>query len=363
MKGAVMIRCEALKFKSGKSFFYLCLIKAKELISEKKIDAYDAIDNKAGYQRKIQKSRARKFANYLIKCSGNFNGTVLLNVRENFNSQFKQLENHVSGTLEINDDIYVVDGQHRIEGLEIAIKEGYNKEFLVPAIVTLGKDRNHEALSFLIVNRTAKGIKTDLTDELIYKAIPKKFLTDDLKEALSLTRQQTVAEFSIDVTKRINGSKDSLWFDRIALPEQPMAGNKMVRQRTFYLALAEAIKSCGALKRAVNIGDMDSVIQWLKDYWEAVAEICPHAVSIQKAKKYVLLKAVGVSVMNKLFGRVLDYAGKEPSKADFIEVLKRMESLDDAAWRSQKGAFAKQGTNKEAMERIYNHLELELDKV
>lgn len=358
-----MIKCDALRFKVGQSIFYLCLIKAKELLSEYKIDAYDAIDNKTGYQRKIQKSRSRKFANYLIKCGGNFNGTVLLNVRDSSNSRFVEGKEHLIGTLEINDTIYVVDGQHRIEGLEMAVKEGYNRESFVPAIITLGKDKNHEALAFLIINRTAKGIKADLTDELILKTIPKKLLTNDLKEALSLTPHQTVAEFAITVTKIMNEAKDSIWFDRIAMPEQSVAGERIVRQRAFFLALAEAIKSCGTLKRAANIGDMESIVKWLKDYWQAISEICPLATSISEAKNYVLLKAVGVNIMNRLFGRVLDYAGKDPEISDFAEVLRKMESFDDHAWKSKKGVFAKQGTNKVAVDRIYSELELELDTV
>jgi len=358
-----MIKCEALRFKSGKLYFYLCLVKAKELISECTVDAYDAINNKGGYQRKIQKSRARKFANYLIKCDGSFNGTVFLNVREVSDTKFKGRESIANGTLEINDAIYIVDGQHRIEGLEMALKEGYNKDQLIPAIITLGKDKNNEALSFLIINRTAKGIKADLTDELIFKTIPKKLLTDDLKEALSLTPQQSIAEFAISVTKRINESKDSIWFNRIAMPEQSVTGIRISRQRTFYLPLVEAIKSCGTLKRAANIGDMDSVVEWLKDYWQAITEICPSATSISDANKYYLLKSVGVDVMNRLFGRVLDYAGKDPEISDFLDVLKKMESFEDAAWRSGKGVFAKQGTNKAAIEKIYNELELELDTV
>lgn len=356
-----MIKCNAFRFKTGKSFFYLCLIKAKELLSEYKIDAYDASENKTGYQRKIQKSRAKKFANYLVKCDGNFNGTVLLNVRNDSKSKFIAENGSIAGILEIENDIFVVDGQHRIEGLEIALNDGYNRELLVPAIVTLGKDKNHEALAFLIINRTAKGIRADSTDELIFKTIPKKLLTNNLKEVLSLTPRQSIAEFAIDVTKRMNESADSIWFGRIAMPEQSVAGEKMIRQRTFYLALVEAIKSCGTLKRAVNIGDMDSVTKWLKDYWGAVGDICPAATSVSKAKNFVLFKAVGVSVMNKLFGRILDYAGKDPERNIFVETLKKIESFEDSAWRSKKGVFAKQGTNKGAIDRIYNEIELELD--
>lgn len=361
-----MIKCEAIKFKSGTSVLYLSLIKAKELLSQYSIDAYDAVSHKEGYQRKIQKSRARKFANYLIKCRGNFNSTILLNVRETKDTRFISRKKHTAGLLEINDPIYVVDGQHRIEGLKIAVGEGYNRDCLVPTVLTLGNDKHSEALAFLIINRTAKGIKADLTDELILKNISKKLLTSNLKEVLGLSPQQTVQEFSIDITKKINESKDSIWFNRIAMPEQAVAGERIVRQRTFFLALSEAIKSCGTLKRAANVGDMDSVIKWLKDYWQAIADICPSATSISKAKQYFLLKAVGVNVMNKMFGRVLDYAGKDPEVSDFVEVIRRMESFEDSAWtawKSKKGIFARQGTNKAAISRIYDELELELDKL
>jgi len=356
-----MLKCDAFKYTFGKSAFYLCLIKAKGLLGNYIIDAYDATDNRDGYQRKIQKSRAVKFADYLMKCNGSFNGTVLLNVRNPKALTYVKARNSDFGKLTINDKMCVVDGQHRIEGLSLAVKEGYSGNVSVPAIVTVGKDRNHEALSFLIINRTAKGIKTDLTDELIYRTIPNHLLTDDLKKVLSLSVQQTIGEFALSVTKILNESKDGVWFQRITMPEDRTSGNRTIRQSSFAYSVREAIKSCGKLRRAVNIGDIESVGKWLKDYWKAIAEICPIATSLKDAEGYVLMKTVGVTVMNRLFSRILDDAGEDPEISNFVDSLKKMEYLEDAAWRSKKGTFAKQGTNKAALDNIYNTLELQFD--
>lgn len=356
-----MIKCSALRFKSGNVMCYLGLIKAKELISESKTDAYDAVINQDGYQRKIQKSRSKRFADYLLKCDGGFNGTVLLNIRASKICNFTQRDTELLGTLEISGNVYVVDGQHRIEGLKIAIEQGYSGSSLVPAIITVGNNKNEEALSFLIVNRTAKGIKADLTDELIYKTISPRLLTDNLKLALNLSVQQSIGEFSLDVTKGVNDCKNSIWYKRIAMPEQSVSGNRIVRQRSFAMAVVEAIKSCGTLKRAVNIGEIDSVVDWLIMYWQAVAEVCPQATSLSDATNYVLMKSVGVDVMNRLFGRVLDDVGKDPEVSDFAESLRKMESLEDSSWKSSTGTYAKLGTNKAAIDKIYNALELEFD--
>jgi len=357
--GDLMIRCAAMKFKSGSNDFYLCLIKAKELLAESTTDAYDTEENKDGYQRKIQKNRAKKFSEYLHGCKGSFSGTILLNVRDKEKCNFVSETHTGFGQLEIDDTVYIVDGQHRVAGLELAIDKGYDKNILVPAMITVGNNKNHEALTFLIVNRTAKGIKADLTDELIYKTIPAELLNEKLRLVLNLSTRKEIGEFCIDMTKNINETIGSVWCSRIAMPEEKMLEPRIVNQRTFALSFEQAIKTCGTLKRAFNVGEIEQAQGWLHDYWQAVSQKCPEATGVN-ARDYVLMKSVGVQVINRLFARVLDEVGKDPKIADFKKSLDKMELLCDAQWKSGHG-FSSWGTNKAAIDKIYDALEEEFD--
>lgn len=360
-----MIKCEALKFIQGEKTFYMCLIKAKELLSDYSIDTYDPATNQSGYQRNVQIARARKFADYLLKCNGVFNATCLLNIRDAKECKFyvsKRISKNLKvGRLEIYKSLNVVDGQHRIKGLEIAVKDGYNKEALVPTIITRGNKKQEEALSFLIINRTAKGIKADLTDELIFRTINAERLSDALKEVLGLAIERNIGEFARDVSKKINEDTETLWLGRMTLPNESKGPEKTVNLRIFAQSLVDAINSCGALKRAANLGDIDTVVTWLKDYWQAIGKLCPRSVSKKEWNKYSLLRTAGVSTMNKLFGRILDDVGQDVSISKIIASLEKISSLDDAVWNSKNGDFGKLGTSKKNLRKIYTTLEMELD--
>jgi len=102
-------------------------------------------------------------------------------------------------------------------------------------------------------------------------------------------------------------------------------------------------------------------MQFDNNYWHAISEICPKATGFDSAASYVLMKTVGVEVMNRLFARVLDDVDENPEPADFLEALKKMESFEDGVWKSERGHFAKKGTNKAAIDNIYNELEMEFD--
>ncbi len=360
-----MINCQAFKFNQGKDSYYMCLIKAKELLRQSKIDIYDSVTNVDGYQRSPQLSRAKRFAKYLMKCKGSFNSTFLLNIRERKQCKFianKIISKNLKiGKLRIYDILNVVDGQHRLKGLEIAIKEGYSKECLVPALITRGKAKREEALSFLVVNRTAKGIKADLTDELIYRTIHPEKLTDDLKEVLGLTIERNIGEFARSVGKTLNDNEESVWYKKISLPNERVSKDKGVNLKTFSDSLVKAINSCSYLRRAANLGDIDTVTKLLTEYWQAISKVCPKATSL-KWNKFALLRSSGTTTMNRLFGRVLDDGGIEPSFEKFVKSLEKMPSLDDDVWHLKEGDFGKLGTGKKGLKKAYSTLEMELDR-
>lgn len=366
-----MIKCRAFEFKQGADIFYLCLIKAKEILSDCEVDVFDAANRPKGYQRRPQSERARRFSDYLVKCKGSFDSTCFLNVRDAKEISFinkKKLSEYLKlGTLEINKSLFIVDGQHRIKGLEFALKDGFKKDFLVPVLITVGKKQADEALSFLVINRTAKGIRADLTDELIYNTIKETKLTPELKNVLGLTIQRSIGQFALTVVKKINEDSDSFWFGKIIRPNEPKSAReiedieKTVTQRVFLQALSDAIKSCSTLKRAANTGEIDLVTTWLKNYWQAIARICPKASSSKHWKKYSLLKRLGVMVMNQLFGRILDDAGQDHTVEEMSKSLRKMTLLNDENWNSKDGRFGKLGTSFAALKSIYNELEMELD--
>jgi len=357
-----MVKCNALKFFDGEQNSYIVLMRAGDLIQTAIVDTYDSKTNTKGYQRDINATRANRFANYLVECKGQFDTACLLNARDAKGIVFKSHKKSLFGTLSINTKLHIIDGQHRIKGLEVAIKKKrFDNERMVPTIITIGKERRDEALIFLIVNRTAKGIRADLTDELIFKTIDQKRLTKNLRSVLGLTVKMEIGKFVNIITEKLNNDKRSIWFERMVAANEKTVGIKTVIKRTFSQSLIRAINSCGKLKRAANIGEEETVLNWVIDYWQAIAEICGIATSHTKWQEYALMRTVGVQVMNRLFARILDDVGEDAEKVDFVNALSKMPSFDDEAWHLKKGELGKAGTNMSAINYIYDKLEMELD--
>jgi DGQHR domain-containing protein len=126
-------------------------------------------ENTVGYQRMPRESRFREgrgsIVGYLARELGCFPTSVLLNVRGKV--VFEPNEDLgwcTLSELELGDDrLWVIDGQHRVEGLKRAIE--LNPDFEdYPVIVSILQqpERFDELLLFYIVNRRQVGVPTDL---------------------------------------------------------------------------------------------------------------------------------------------------------------------------------------------------------
>jgi hypothetical protein len=61
-------------------------------------------------------------------------------------------------------ELFVVDGQHRIEALSKLVDENEDKwsGYQIPFVCTVGADEIEEMTQFYVVNSTAKSVRTDL---------------------------------------------------------------------------------------------------------------------------------------------------------------------------------------------------------
>jgi len=113
-----MLEMPAFEIKQHEFVFYSGYMQAKDL-SKIKVDTYHPFSNPSGYQRILDEGRARLFRRY-IKSPTNFSPpAITLSVRGKFEFKVKDPRTHY-GILRISDEnrVYVVDGQHRKEGLK-----------------------------------------------------------------------------------------------------------------------------------------------------------------------------------------------------------------------------------------------------
>ena len=189
------LRITGVKFHQHETQFIIGYAKAGNILRQSRIDEW-SLENPEGYQREVIERRAREFGNFIAR-KGISPNAVLLNIRDaDINTINKIRENEY----EIPDGIrlWVVDGQHRLKGLEIA---GFNHPDVlninIPVVLMNLKSRNpdsarnQEATQFLIINKTQKGVRSDLAERLLVKAEEKKEKYEDLEMPTFLRRSRS----------------------------------------------------------------------------------------------------------------------------------------------------------------------------
>lgn len=346
----------AFEIEQNKKKFYAAYMSAEQLCDEDRVkaDAWSPA-NREGYQRRLSTIRARLFAKYIANPDNISPPAVLLSVRESV--QFRSKDGKY-GTLSIPDSsvLYEVDGQHRIGGLREAVrKEDIHSDFALPVIIIcpakLGKKeaanpRFCEAKQFVVINRTQKTVRSDLSDRFIAR------LTPEQREELGVlgaveTLERTQA--AVQIADKLNHIAGSSWQDKIKLPGKRGGG---VSQRAFTNSLEPVLKD--PILRTLGI---DELVDALDQYWAAWRKLCPRA--FDEPEQHVIQKTIGVSVLHELFieaAKLLKGRRKDWTKSNFYEVLDKMtRGVGDEFWHS-RGEAGKGGSNKSVLKNLSGRL-------
>ena len=125
--------------------------------------------NEKGYQRLLNKSRAKKIADYIIK--GQDTRDVFLPTSI-FMATEKDIKfNPSNNTIEIDTNeigsFNIVDGQHRIEGLKLAAEKDQRVlEFEIPVNIGVNLNEIEQMCHFLIVNTTQKSVEEGVAQRI-----------------------------------------------------------------------------------------------------------------------------------------------------------------------------------------------------
>src|SRR3989344_2943088 len=157
-----------LKINQNDKEMFFTVISAEDLFTnfDIKVDTQSK-ENVLGYQRNLSESRAQSFLRFIVKRRGISPLSVLLNYREEL-SWKKEGELYCIDLPE-KAKLWMVDGQHRLEGLKKGIESSDEiKNFQIPIIIINEKEQYQEALQFFIVNKTHKGVKADLAQTFVF---------------------------------------------------------------------------------------------------------------------------------------------------------------------------------------------------
>lgn len=315
------LKAPAIKIRQKDTNIYITTLKAGDLLKNYAISWWKR-DKEGGYQRPLKDARISQIKSYLSKDIGTFPTSILANIRGKVQcSTLTKIDGDEVCELTIPDEslpIWIIDGQHRVEGLKAAIEEE-PKLAKFPVIVSLFTvtEMYDEMLQFHIVNSRAKSVPTDLAQRHIYQmarelGLPQVMIREGTRDAL--------AAHVIPVVDKLATSPSSPWFKKVQLPDQARKKKgQLIKQRPLADSIQFIVKEKVGLRR-----DLDQLTGMLIDYWIALAEIFP--VAFADPANYTLQGTPGTYSLHYVFPDVYDKCNEanDYSKESMKKVLKKM---------------------------------------
>ncbi|MBI3027613.1 DGQHR domain-containing protein [Candidatus Woesearchaeota archaeon] len=358
------MKLQAFEINQNGKKFYLTFMNGRELYDKNKIkvDIWRK-EEQDGYQRKPIQSRITQFTKFIAKSKGASPLSILLSVRKKIN--FETVKDNY-GFLKIpdNESLWEVDGQHRLEGLRLAIEAGYTfcYDFTFPVIIMCpanwvdgneSDSRYLEAFQFFIINRTQKGLKADLVTQFLARLYKKEKFSELVQLPTSIIKDIEWKPKAVEVSDILNKS-DSVWRGKIMAPNDTK-GETLISQLSFTNSLKPIL-----LHHNFEAHDGHDLAEFLKRYWDVIKKIIPNAFKLPK--EFVLQKTTGPFVLHRIFPDVASYCeNRKLTEENFYKVLSKLEEgLNDDFWSSE-GVAGTAGTNQKAFAILEKKLRDELE--
>ena len=281
-----------------------------------KVDRYEP-DNLEGYQRRPVENRVDSLKRDLERARVDLPTAILLNLRE-FDKATHLSDLADTPELVLNEDanLYVVDGQHRVEALVRLYKEDAEKwsGYSVPFVCLLGADQGGEMTEFHVVNSNAKSVGTGLAYELLKRrADSSAAVRDHLTESGKAWVQKATA-----LTHKL--SETDIWRSRIQFPEHNQRGT-LITSNGMATSLRALVEQPGYFQ---SVADADQQVKILNAYWEGIKKVVPDAMA--DPEKFNIQRALGVNALHAALVNVLaimsskGFSTLDPEK--FAQVIK-----------------------------------------
>ena len=284
--------------KQGDLILYATSLKVSDLLipnfySIERLDPENA--NEKGYQRLLNKGRAKKLADYIVAGQETKDAFLPTSI---FIATDKNIAfNPTNNTIEIDIDevgpFNVVDGQHRVEGLKMAAEKDQRVlEFEVSVNIAIKLPVIAQMCHFLIVNTTqktveegvAQRIRARLTRALELEEIP------NLPKWILNSVQKGEDEKALQYVDFLNTNNESPWYNKIRMANEENSEGS-INQKSFVKAIKKYILV--ANNPVINTETEDRQHKIFLNYWKAITNI------IGTDEPIVLFKYNGVELFCK----------------------------------------------------------------
>jgi len=268
----------------------------------------------AGYQRKKDKRRARRFAKYIDESgkSAFLPTSILLATSDSLDYDTDRGEI----TFEVSGDnsrprFFMVDGQHRAAGLkEIAARSEDSRrlrDFSVPAIVATELDDAAQMVQFLVVNSTQKKVSDDIAQQILAQFTREHGVADMMPYLPKHIRDRI--EFGADdqalnLVRYLNESEKSPWLGKIQMANEAKNATT-AKQSTLVKSLKAHI-----LKNSHPVAletDKERQARMLENYWRAIVSACLGQTPDAESETGPLFKTTGFDIFHEASMAVFQY--------------------------------------------------------
>ncbi len=279
---------------------YVSTMKARDLIDGVSLDHWSP-ENPQGYQRRPEASRLRDkrggVLRYLLREIGCFPTSILLNVRGDARfTPERDLGWCSLGKLDVGEErLWLIDGQHRMEALRLAIQRNTDFEDY-PIIVSILRrpERFDELMLFYIVNRRQRSVSTNLA----YRHLQRMLWERGSAWLYEFEGPKSVRlGLASEVVDELDADPSSPWFGRIRRVGEDPAGDRFAADRVFTSSISEVLKEKAFV--GVPVRDFAS---GLSAFWGEVRRLYPKA--FEEPSGYLILSPVGIRAFNHLFASV-----------------------------------------------------------
>ena len=261
-----------------------------------------------GYQRALSVSRVQAITHYIGQKRPIPGAIIVCFDNATFDKRRGKL------TVPAGTDVgWVIDGQHRLAGAEMASREGTDIEFPVVAFIGLSEPQQIE--QFVTINREAKNVPTSLYLDLL-RNLPNK------------TPAETAKERTADLATQLRRDENSPFFERIVVTTSPKPGQlsltNFVRKISPHVTPGKGILSVYTQMEQLAV---------ISNYYKGLRQTFLREF---EAKDSMFFKTVGFGALWNVFPTFFSLALKNQQGfevKDVVPIFKRIENFDFSPWQ------------------------------
>ncbi|MEK7079509.1 MAG: DGQHR domain-containing protein, partial [Patescibacteria group bacterium] len=231
--------------------------------------------NEKGYQRLLNKSRAKKLADYIVAGQETKDAFLPTSI---FIATDKNIAFHSdNNTIEINIDevgpFNVVDGQHRVEGLKMAAaKDPRVLEFEVSVNIAINLSQIAQMCHFLIVNTTQKSVEEGVAQRIRARLTNAMGVDDmpNLPKWILNSVQKGEDDKALQYVDFLNNDKASPWQNKIIMANDENSDGS-INQKSFVKAIKKYVLV--ANNPFISTQNEDRQHRIFSNYWKAITNI------------------------------------------------------------------------------------------